>query len=309
MNNYPSLTTDFDKPSQTSLGEPVSSRRSYPTKSPGKLEVNQSTNPEPQKNPTLDVGGLYAGQIFGKSQATNQAIDAWRNWQADPTPKNMSPLLSQLKPAINKSTQKYTGSSDQLAISTAKQLVAKAIPRYDESKASLETFVDRQLQPLIRWQSRRSRQIRLPDRMQLEAGRLAEATKDLIDQNNRQPSNRQLADYTGLPLKRIEAIRTYDKNLLTSSGSMGSGENAINNNDLPVDHDKENALSFMKFIRDDLGPIDQTILEHTVGLEGAPIWSNSKLAKNLRLSPGAISQRKARIQAILDKETTLGLFR
>jgi hypothetical protein len=57
-----------------------------------------------------------------------------------------------------------------------------------------------------------------------------------------------------------------------------------------------------------MDPINQKIMEHSLGLHGQPRLPNHEIAKLLRLSPGAISQRKARIQQTLDKESELSPF-
>jgi len=53
---------------------------------------------------------------------------------------------------------------------------------------------------------------------------------------------------------------------------------------------------------------NQKIMEWTFGLYGSPQLSNQAIAQRLKLSPGAISQRKANIQRILDQEQDLSVF-
>jgi DNA-binding NarL/FixJ family response regulator len=50
------------------------------------------------------------------------------------------------------------------------------------------------------------------------------------------------------------------------------------------------------------------ILEHALGLHGKPVLQNQQIAKKLRLSPGAVSQRKAKIQAKLNLQDDLHVF-
>lgn len=45
-----------------------------------------------------------------------------------------------------------------------------------------------------------------------------------------------------------------------------------------------------------------------MGLHGKPILQNQAIAAKLGISPGAVSQRKARIQAKLDMREELGVF-
>jgi DNA-binding NarL/FixJ family response regulator len=48
-------------------------------------------------------------------------------------------------------------------------------------------------------------------------------------------------------------------------------------------------------------------MEHTLGMNNKKVLSNQEIARKLGLSPGAISQRKARIQQLLDRREDLGI--
>jgi DNA-binding NarL/FixJ family response regulator len=49
-------------------------------------------------------------------------------------------------------------------------------------------------------------------------------------------------------------------------------------------------------------------MEHTLGLHGKKVLSNQEIARKLRLTPGAVSQRKATIQQLLNQEQELSPF-
>jgi hypothetical protein len=51
----------------------------------------------------------------------------------------------------------------------------------------------------------------------------------------------------------------------------------------------------------DQSPVDQVILQHSFGLHGRPVLSGEEVARMLNLSPGSVSQRKARLQRDLDE--------
>ena len=53
---------------------------------------------------------------------------------------------------------------------------------------------------------------------------------------------------------------------------------------------------------------DQKIMELSLGMRGHKPLSNLEIAKKLGRSPGALSQRKAKIQAMIDKEEDLSPF-
>jgi hypothetical protein len=64
----------------------------------------------------------------------------------------------------------------------------------------------------------------------------------------------------------------------------------------------------MDFVYDDLGPTDKLIMDLTLGRNGRRKVSTAEIAQKLRMTPGAISQRAAKIQAMLDKRHTQGGF-
>ena len=49
-------------------------------------------------------------------------------------------------------------------------------------------------------------------------------------------------------------------------------------------------------------------MENSLGMNGRKVLSNQELARKLNRSPGAISQAKARIQELLNKEDELSPF-
>jgi hypothetical protein len=58
----------------------------------------------------------------------------------------------------------------------------------------------------------------------------------------------------------------------------------------------------------DLEPTDQQILEMTLGMNNRRKMSNLDIAKALNRTPAAITQRKMKIQKLLDQEQALSPF-
>lgn len=279
-----------------------------PINIPSQPGIDPGSKPSPPRLKLPYENQLFRGpQQASREEARTGAFDAWNKEQ---TPANTSALLSSLQPAIRKSVMKYIGTDDPVSMAQAKRLVIDALPRYDSRQAQIETFIDRQIQPIMRWHSRRKSTVKMPDKMKMYAASIGNATRELEREFGRPPSSRQIADYTGLPLNKIEQVRKADKMLLTGSYEFGSGddEDVVTVEDQAVIDDQASANAWLQYVHDDLSPIDQAILEHTTGLNGADVLSNTALAKKLKLSPGAISQRKARIQALLDREDELSPF-
>jgi DNA-directed RNA polymerase specialized sigma subunit len=280
--------------------------------SPPKITAPYSeSSASPFASPESPVPRLNFGQQPPAApDAPPDMETAYAAWRTAPSTQTMSSVLTAADPYISRSIQRHLRTSDPVAKGRAKALLAKALPRYDDRMASLPTFIDRQLQPLIRWQAQRHSVVKVTDRMRTESASLARAEKELNDELGREPSTRQLADYTGLPASRIEKIRKSTLNVVPDSHVLGEGADGVQAEagDMAVDNDQEAFRSWVRFVQSDLGDIDQAILSHTLGLDGAAVLSNKDLAKRLMLSPGAISQRKARIQQILDRGPELNVF-
>jgi hypothetical protein len=75
---------------------------------------------------------------------------------------------------------------------------------------------------------------------------------------------------------------------------------------LPGSRDASDA--WVSIVYNDLPTIDQKIMEYTLGLHGHKKLNNQEIAKKLNRSPGSISQRKVKIQQILDQESDLSPF-
>ena len=71
---------------------------------------------------------------------------------------------------------------------------------------------------------------------------------------------------------------------------------------------QEDNTSWVEFVYSDLNSTDQYILERSMGLHGHAVLSPGQLAKDLKLSPGAISQRMQKIQNKLDQRDELGML-
>ena len=232
-------------------------------------------------------------------------------WKKDPSPENMTNLVKTVDPIINEAMRAYGGGSSQSPTlrSKARGLTVSAIQSYNPSKAKLRTHLLSQLQGLRRMAAKEEQIIHIPEQVQLDFGRIRNAENQLRDRLGREPSDVELADEVGLSRKRISYVRgvkpTYAEGRLTVLDEEGGGMSTPSVETMPT---SPIMRSWQDFVYHDLSPTDQLILEHTLGLHNKPILSNQGLAKKLRLSPGAVSQRKAKIQSYLDMFDQTGLM-
>lgn len=231
-------------------------------------------------------------------------------WKSDPNPSNTGHLVKALSPVVDSAIRSYAGgpSNDSPTLrSKAKLMIIKALKNYDPSRAKLRTHMMSQLQGLRRASAKEGQILSIPEQVAIDLGKLNESENFLRDKLNRDPSVIELADHTGISKKRIQYVRSSRPTVSEGAISNIRGAEGSDKYSPSVQAPQDNR-AWQDFVYHDLEPIDQIIMEHSLGLYGKRILSNQDVAKRLNLSPGAISQRKARIQSKLDQREELGVL-
>lgn len=228
-------------------------------------------------------------------------------WKKQPSPKSTGQLLKAVQPVLDTALRSYGGASPSPTMqSKAKLLAVEAFHRYDPKRAKLRTHLMTHLQGLRRMGIKETQIIGLPERVGLDLGHLRRAEDELTDRLGRAPSTLELADHSGMSMKRIAHVRKAQPGLpegsLESIGDPGEETQSLG----PAVVSGEGEKIWHEFVYHDLAPEDQLIMEHTLGLHGKPVLSKQLIAKRLRISPGAVTQRAARIQQKLDQKEELG---
>lgn len=213
-------------------------------------------------------------------------MDAYTAWKMEPSEQNASSVFKALEPQIGTALHTFApGMEDGLKMK-AKVLTMQAMKTYNPKKGMhLKSYVYQQLQPLQREFGVRSNVVKVPERHIMERQRLTIAETELSDQLGRPPSVMELADYTHTPVKRITAIRAArmavpeSKTLDPETGS-------------PTISQRENAQEvWSQYVYQSLDPTNQRIFEMVTGYGGTKTVPKQEIAKKLRISPSAVSQR------------------
>lgn len=232
----------------------------------------------------------------------------FHTWYQSRDPVDADNLLTAINPVIDTAITSYArGDRSPLLRSRARRMSLEALPRYRPQESKLRTYLLTQLRGLNRETTNLKNIIHIPEAALLEQQRLYTAQRELEDSLGREPSDIELADHTQLPLKRIAYVRGIPRGQaessarITSSGQEGE-DPAVRN----LVNDAEDA--WVQMVYYDQDPISQKIMEYALGLNGNPRLSVTDIAKRLKLTPGAISQRTKRIQEMLDQRTELQAF-
>lgn len=235
---------------------------------------------------------------------------AFTDWQTKRTPENNTRILQTVQPIIDTAVSSYAGSAASPTVkSRARLLALKALESYDPQRGNVKTHLLSQLQRLRRISAQTQNIISLPEQVGLDYQRLSEAENELRDQYSRDPTDDELADFTSLSKRRIQKIRKFQQPLAEGTVSHIVDENSSGGDVASQIPGQTRAMdAWLDFVYDDLTPTDKLIMDMTLGRNGRRKTSTAEIAQRLRLTPGAVSQRAAKIQAMLDKRYTQGGF-
>tara|TARA_R110002051_G_scaffold61354_1_gene112415 strand:+ start:29125 stop:29862 length:738 start_codon:yes stop_codon:yes gene_type:complete len=230
---------------------------------------------------------------------------AYEAWQSDQTPKGNAEFLQAIDPIVQKGVKMYGGGSP-LSASQGRLAALDAARKYDPGRSRLQSHLLNQMQSLRRTTRKQQAVMRVPERVLLESQRLKEYTQEITDNVGREPTDAELSDKLGISLDRLSKIRQYQPGMSTGQADAIDPMQGGVASRRPGNYDAENM--WLQVVYQDLGDMDKKIMEYSLGMNGHKKLSNQEVAKKLNRSPGAISQRKIRIQKLLDQEQDLSPF-
>lgn len=232
---------------------------------------------------------------------------AWKEWSGSAAPGLPKPpeanakILGTLDPLVTSAARTHVGDVNPMIKGRARAMTLDAMDGYDPSRGKLSTHVYSHLRGLKRYNARAKQLVSVPERVVLDRMAVERSSTSLADELGREPTEDELADHSGLPARRIRHVRSFP-------GATWTGRYAEHGEDgTPYDPEMAPMPSASRAWSDlvvgDLHPVDQKIVEYTrAGM------SNQDVARKLRLTPGAISQRKLKIQKLLDEEQDISPF-
>ena len=230
---------------------------------------------------------------------------AYEAWKSNQTPETNLSFLNTISPIVQKGVQMYGGDSP-LAASRGRLLALDAAKSYDPKRSRLQSHILNHMQGLRRITQQQSRVISVPERVLMENQKLQNQHQELADELGRDPTDAELSDKMGISMSRLAKIRSYRPGM--TSGQVEAVDPLTGGvaGRLPGHQAAQNLWT--EIVYQDLNPLDQKIMELSLGMRGNKKLSNAEIASKLGRSPGAITQRKTRIQKLLDQEQQLSPF-
>lgn len=226
--------------------------------------------------------------------------DAFSAWKAQPSPATVGPLLQAVDPLLRQAAKHYSG-DHPVSHGDARRLFLSAIPRYDPKRVKLSTFVYSQLQGMRRDDRRAGRGVRVSDQTAADRYGLEQARRSFADEQGREPTDDELMDHAGVNPKRYARALRYQPAVAQGSLDAAAGGSGLGGYDAGEIRPHPGVALMHHLVYAGLPSLDQQVMALTLGMHGRPPLSNLEVARTLKLSAGAISQRKAKIQTALDR--------
>ena len=199
-------------------------------------------------------------------------------------------LLKELEPTITKAVSAYAG-GDPAYKTQARILALEAVNSYDPSKgAALSTHVYGNLRRLQRISAQRGNLTKIPENVSLERLQIQRAMREWVADTGEDPTTEQLATVTGLSRKRIDAVMNNKPVVPDSLIQTPEGESLVASNDSQKALDMYNHA-----IYDEFDATDKKIYEWCTGYGKGEKLPNTEIARRLKISPAAVSQRLSKI--------------
>lgn len=219
---------------------------------------------------------------------------AYEAWKKQPTPENMGLLLDRASPVLDSALRSYAGGNEALK-PRARRIAIEAFRTYDPNKgAKLSSHLMTQLQPLTRHAREYGQLVKIPERISLDLYKMSQAELEHQNTYNRPPSDKELADRTGMSIRRLNKVRSFRRGETAESAITESdeGDNAVM---YPGVQKLDPQSVWLEYVHHDSAPLDQQILEWRTGYNGKEVLSNNEIARRLNLSASAVSQRAAKL--------------
>ena len=251
-----------------------------------------------------DIPPPFSGtpRITGVSDDFDPTFNEWR---ANQNPQTNTKLLKTIQPVIDTALSSYVGNTQTAAMrSKAKLMALKAMNTFDPKMGNVRTHLLSQLQSLRRAAAQEQNIISIPEQVGLDYQKLTEAENELRDQLSRDPSDDEIADHTGLSTRRIGKIRSFHQPLAEGSTVMDTGDDYTDSGGIASNIPGQNTAhdAWLGFVYGDLSTTDKLIMDMSLGRNGRKKLSTQEIARKLNITPGAVSQRAAKIQTLLNQQ-------
>ncbi len=245
--------------------------------------------------------GPSNSEVEGSTSDHPELSGALVKWTSQQTPQNLHAVMQHLQPTVDKAIHAYAPDASPVLKDRARLMASDAVKSFDPTKgASLQTHVYRQLQSLQRQAQQIQSPMPMPDRLRQSRGAIYQAVEQVKNQLGREPSDEEIAEISKMPVAHVVKARQRIRQGIPLSVLEDDDDDNDNAPDM-VAHQVRPEDDWAEAVYHDLGDIDRVIFQHRTGYRGAEQLPNQEIARRLRMSAPAVTQRAQRIQARLDE--------
>jgi len=201
-------------------------------------------------------------------------------------------IMNYLEPTIDQAIRVF-GQGNEALRGQAKLLIINALDSYDPNKGDLKIHVLLQLQRLRRL-SGQTNPVNVPETVKLTLIQIQQAEKELQDKYGRPPSDQEIADYTGLSIKKIQKAREYMQGIAESNVE---GIEAVTERQKELEQDRKEL--WVQAIYTELSPIEQYILDCAYGRNGRKKKTLQEIANDLKLPVSTVHAKLKKIEELI----------
>lgn len=262
------------------------------------------SEPKPPKAPDGNFAGKLAWSIEDvidfflentpeaklASSRKEQDIALWREWNKNPGPHTLKPLMNALKPVMMSEVRRWQGNIPTAKLEIeAQRLTLQAIKTYNpNSGTALNTHVTNRLKKLSRPVYKNQDLARLPENNKLLTQTLYKGKTRLSEELGREPSIHELQEELGWSAKKINKVQRLVVDEFVESQDLGTdtfGDDEIGTIDDPI----------IDYVYYDLSPTDKAVFEMTTGYNRSSRLSNAQITKQLNITPSQLAYRRKQI--------------
>lgn len=226
-----------------------------------------------------------------------ESVDPYAAWAADPTPDKLRSVVDTLDPVIKGAASQY--GDRPVVYQRARLLAAKAVKTYDPSKGPLRPYVSTSLQELRRVVPQLTDPLPKAERLRRDSAKVWSQIEQAKNDLGREASDEEIATLIGMPVKRVAKVRNQMRGTVAMSAIEES--DGDNENDDVVVNRRTHRDVWIDAVYDDLGAIDKQVFNMATGRQGQRQHLPGEIAKALRLSPSAVSQRLNKIRGMIQE--------
>ena len=215
-------------------------------------------------------------------QDINQTFETW---SLSKTPENMNRVLTSMSGDMDRAINTAGGKPSPLTRGFAKNAVIKSMNSFNpQSGTQFRSWANTQLRSLVRPVRGSKFTVKVPELRARQSAKVRNIIDEIQAETGFEPSDATIADLLAIPMSQVNSARSG-----TSPEVVGE--------DIYTRKEPEDDTALIRdMVYFSLPPRDQTIMEYAFGYNGVKVIPSMEIAKRLKVTPAAISQRLALIR-------------